>query len=563
MGGGLGGPARTLAHEFGARVTVLDLTEEYCEVGAELTPAHRARRPRPLPPRRRAGPAISRRELRPGLDAAHPMNIEDKECLYESVRRVLRPGGRLALHEVMAGPAGPVHFPVPWSADGAFSFLRPPETIRGLLAGLGLRETAWVDVSAAALSWFRERTAAARGATAPPPLGLHLLLLERPPAACSPTCSETWRSAASWSSRPSGSGGHVMRIEVICTGDEVLTGKIVNTNFSYISQKLEDVGLSVAVGDDGRRRPRDPAARLPARGRARRRGHRQRRARPHRRRSLAGDRGPGRRRRARPQRGVARAHGGLLPPAQPRDAAQQPQAGHAARRRRDPRQPDRHRLRLRARHRQGALLLHARACRASCAACSRSRSSRGCWRKSGVQTAIYLKRFHSYGLGESHVDSLLAGVEDLVPDGSVKLGFRAHYPQLETKLTVRGADMDDVRRKLAPVEQEVRKRLGNFILAEDDQTLEGVVLDELARRQRLARARRNVHERPDRRAHRPSAGRREGLPPRRRRARPAASCAPPSASTAPRRRASSRARPPRRWRARRAARPAPPTRWRC
>ena len=45
-----------------------------------------------------------------------------------------------------------------------------------------------------------------------------------------------------------------MRIEVICTGDEVLTGKITNTNFSYISQKLEDFGLSVTwettVGDD-------------------------------------------------------------------------------------------------------------------------------------------------------------------------------------------------------------------------------------------------------------------------------------------------------------------------
>src|SRR5437667_1636567 len=57
--------------------------------------------------------------------------------------------------------------------------------------------------------------------------------------------------------------------------------------------------------------------------------------------------------------------------------------------------------------------------------------------KSGLQTSIHLKRFHSYGLGESHVDSLLTGVEELVPDGSVKLGFRAHYPQLETKLTVR------------------------------------------------------------------------------------------------------------------------------
>jgi len=45
-----------------------------------------------------------------------------------------------------------------------------------------------------------------------------------------------------------------MQIEIICTGDEVLTGKIVNSNFSYISQKLEDFGLSVrwgtTVGDD-------------------------------------------------------------------------------------------------------------------------------------------------------------------------------------------------------------------------------------------------------------------------------------------------------------------------
>src|SRR6202012_2671314 len=45
-----------------------------------------------------------------------------------------------------------------------------------------------------------------------------------------------------------------MQIEVICTGDEVLTGKIVNTNFSYMTQKLEDAGLAVrwgtTVGDD-------------------------------------------------------------------------------------------------------------------------------------------------------------------------------------------------------------------------------------------------------------------------------------------------------------------------
>ena len=41
---------------------------------------------------------------------------------------------------------------------------------------------------------------------------------------------------------------------------------------------------------------------------------------------------------------------------------------------------------------------------------------------------------------------------------------------------MRGADRDDIERQLAPVQAEVRKRLGNFILAEDGETLEGVVL---------------------------------------------------------------------------------------
>ena len=37
LGGGIGGAARVLAAQAGCRVTVLDLTEEYIRVGAELT----------------------------------------------------------------------------------------------------------------------------------------------------------------------------------------------------------------------------------------------------------------------------------------------------------------------------------------------------------------------------------------------------------------------------------------------------------------------------------------------------------------------------------------------
>ena len=99
----------------------------------------------------------------------------------------------------------------------------------------------------------------------------------------------------------------------------------------------------------------------------------------------------------------------------------------------------------------------------------------------GITGVTRLKRFHSFGIGESRADNMLADMEVFKNDGDIKLGFQAHYPQLETKLAVRGDDEADLSARLAPVEAEVRKRLGNFVIAEDDQTLEGVILAQPAR----------------------------------------------------------------------------------
>src|SRR5258705_12678520 len=45
-----------------------------------------------------------------------------------------------------------------------------------------------------------------------------------------------------------------MRVEILCTGDEILTGKTINTNYSHMARRLVDVGLTVhwgtTVGDD-------------------------------------------------------------------------------------------------------------------------------------------------------------------------------------------------------------------------------------------------------------------------------------------------------------------------
>ena len=45
-----------------------------------------------------------------------------------------------------------------------------------------------------------------------------------------------------------------MKVEILCTGDEILTGKTINTNYSHMARRLGDVGLDVmwgtTVGDD-------------------------------------------------------------------------------------------------------------------------------------------------------------------------------------------------------------------------------------------------------------------------------------------------------------------------
>jgi ubiquinone/menaquinone biosynthesis C-methylase UbiE len=177
VGGGLGGPARTLAAETDCTVTVLDLTEEYCAVGEMLT-ARTGLNDRVT---FRHGNALDMPFPDGAFDAVwtqhSTMNIEDKERLYQEIYRVLRPGGRLAMHEIMAGPVQPIYYPVPWARDATISFLRPPEAVRTLLAATGFTEIAWADISAPALVAFQTAVARAAHATGDgPPLGINLLL---------------------------------------------------------------------------------------------------------------------------------------------------------------------------------------------------------------------------------------------------------------------------------------------------------------------------------------------------------------------------------------------------
>src|SRR6516225_4271016 len=174
VGSGLGGPSRYIAWRYGCRVSGVDLTAEFCRVAEVLT---------------RLTGLVEKVDYRQGNALDLPfdsesfdvvwsqnaaMNIADRDRLYREIRRVLKPGGRLALQEVAAGVGGPPHFPVQWAREPAISFLLTPEDTRAKLEAAGFHVLTWQDTTEATLVSAQAR--ARHADSAPPPLGTHLIL---------------------------------------------------------------------------------------------------------------------------------------------------------------------------------------------------------------------------------------------------------------------------------------------------------------------------------------------------------------------------------------------------
>jgi ubiquinone/menaquinone biosynthesis C-methylase UbiE len=175
VGCGLGGPARTVAEEYGCRVVGVDLVEDVCRAATVLSDWVGLGEQVEFRSADGAGLPFGDEEFDSAMSIHAAMNIEAKDRMYAEIRRVIKPGGIFAVYDVLQGEGGDVLFPVPWARDGSISHLATPDEMVALLNRAGFSVLNANDSTDESEAWF-ERMASRMAHGNPPPVTFEVIL---------------------------------------------------------------------------------------------------------------------------------------------------------------------------------------------------------------------------------------------------------------------------------------------------------------------------------------------------------------------------------------------------
>ena len=158
IGSGLGGVARTMAEEAGVHVTGVDLTQEFCDAACAISEwVNLSDKTEFL-----QGDATNLPFPDDSFDGAVTvhvaMNISDKAAVYAEARRVLKPGARFGIYDILQGEGGDVLYPAPWASESSISHLATPEEMSAHLSTAGFKILCETDSTLESYRWLKERT---------------------------------------------------------------------------------------------------------------------------------------------------------------------------------------------------------------------------------------------------------------------------------------------------------------------------------------------------------------------------------------------------------------------
>lgn len=176
LGSGLGGPARTLASKYNCMVSGIELVAEYyksAQMLSELVNLNKSTKfyhgsALDLPFADRSFDVVWTQHM--------TMNIQDKKKLFSEAYRVLKPNGKLAIYEIIAGEAfgGNFFYPVPWAGSPAINFLSKTNEFIATITSSGFKQISVQNVTEKCANWIANVKKAA-ASNDPNPLGLNLI----------------------------------------------------------------------------------------------------------------------------------------------------------------------------------------------------------------------------------------------------------------------------------------------------------------------------------------------------------------------------------------------------
>ena len=89
---------------------------------------------------------------------------------------------------------------------------------------------------------------------------------------------------------------------------------------------------------------------------------------------------------------------------------------------------------------------------------------------------IRIRLLHTAGVGKSQVDERIADMEILT---NPTVGLAAHSGQVDVRITAKAGSSSEAERLIAPIESEIRSRLGDWIYGVDGESLESAALQRL------------------------------------------------------------------------------------
>ena len=174
IGCGLGGPARYFAKHFQCKVTGVDITPSFIEIGNDFN--KRTNMDHKVTLKVSDGDTLpfNNDEFDGAISQHVTMNVKNRELFFSEIYRVIKINSFFAFSEHGLGPKGNPTFPLPWADNEDMNFLKTADSTIEILKKIGFKNIALVETGEKYMQGY-QKILKRNKKTKVPIMGMHVI----------------------------------------------------------------------------------------------------------------------------------------------------------------------------------------------------------------------------------------------------------------------------------------------------------------------------------------------------------------------------------------------------